>query len=459
MNRSRHVSVLSLAVLILFLIACVSLSPNTTNDLPSSNERAITTTSTIQVQTMTVVPTSTLLPTETSTVLPPTITSMPLPFKALDGLWVAYTINGNLFTQESGQQAVQLTKSGQDHRPIFSDDGQKIAFVREWATRMNEIHVINKDGTGEQVLVSPELLAGYYEATEPHDFVFIPGTHLLIFNTHYFDPHYPKESGSHSRLNYDLLLVDADTGELKQLKVPMMGGFFLISPNGERIAVQTQDHVDVIDVQGNYILHDLFSHSPDDYDCVFYGYVCAPMYWQQDSSELILMQPIVSHGGGPLARTVWRYSMDGSPGVETRLMPPPLGEEDMSISPDGNWIVFSVYDQGSSDGVYIGNLQNGTTQRIYQPATGALSEFRLCDGSWSPDSFYFVCHDDFGNYLVNIHGETVPLPTGRILVWIDNSHYLTGTVVRDLNTGEEIRVVEVLSRIDTDSFTFVLLKP
>jgi len=55
---------------------------------------------------------------------------VPLPFQMLEGLRVAYIIDGNLYVQDSGKQAVQLTYSGQDGGPIFSDDGQKIVFYR-----------------------------------------------------------------------------------------------------------------------------------------------------------------------------------------------------------------------------------------------------------------------------------------------------------------------------------------
>ena len=51
-----------------------------------------------------------------------------LPLVAVNGLRVAYIVTGNLYVQNSGGQPMQLTNSGVDSTPIFSDDGQKIVF-------------------------------------------------------------------------------------------------------------------------------------------------------------------------------------------------------------------------------------------------------------------------------------------------------------------------------------------
>jgi len=458
MNISKKVLIISL-VIILLLVACgVQPTANTSPiiNLTAANSTAQSDAYNLLAQTMTVFPTSTVVPTSTPTSLPPSSTPIPLPFKVLDGLRVAYTIDNNLYVQDSGEQAIQLTRSSQDHRPAFSDDGQKIVFFREWETEMNQLGVVNADGTGEQVLVTSELLMslglGYDEFTEPHSVEFVPGTHLLLFNTHNYSIHYPKNKDSHSQLNYDLLLVDTDTSEIKQLLAMGHGGFFLVSPNGKYIAVQTSAHIDVIDLQGRIHLN-LVSYSYDDYDCVFYGYICAPMSWTQDSSELIVVQPIPlseipTNRVNPLARTVWRYPLDGRPGVEIRLNITPGGEA-LSVSPDGNWIAYLLLDIGSQDGVYLGNLRDGTSQLIYQPelnkATGDRDPVAVGVGNWSPDSTYFFFSDLRNQLFIgNIQGEYASLGSGWALGWIDTDNYLfyDGSVVGEVGKEEKLRVIE-----------------
>ena len=104
--------------------------------------------------TQTALPTITPLP----PTLTPTPTSTPLPFKTLDGLRVAYIINGNLYVQDSGKQAMQLTYRGQESNPKFTDDGQKIIFDRAPESQQRQIYSINSDGSGERALVTSDLL-------------------------------------------------------------------------------------------------------------------------------------------------------------------------------------------------------------------------------------------------------------------------------------------------------------
>jgi Tol biopolymer transport system component len=426
---------------------------NSTLQLPSP---------TIVAQTMTPMPTATVIPTQTAPVPESTSTATsehtltPLPIQVLDGLRLAYTIDGNLYVQDSGKQAIQLTHSGQDRNPVFSDDGQKIAFFRAWETEMNQLHVINADETGGRAMVTSELLMGlglgYSEFSEPHSVAFVPGTHLLLVNTNHFSVNYPKSDSSHGNPSNDLLLVDTETGEIKQLAAIEQGGYFLASPNGKWVAVQTPDHVDVIDLQGRVILRDLFNHSPDAYDCVYYGYICAPMYWKQDSSELILVQPRDAEGGGPLPRTLWQYPLDGRPGKEIPLMPGPMGDT-LSVSPDGNWIAFSLFDTGDQDGVYLGNLRDGTSRRIYPPESSETPEVRVPSSlhfyGWSADSRHFVFEDGYDTIMGNIQGDTAVVGRGGICGWIDTNRYLDGCgVLAEVGKQVRVRVIEWPSSID-----------
>jgi hypothetical protein len=387
---------------------------------------------TIAAPTLTPVPpTSTVIPTDTALAPTPIPVPSSLPFVALEGLRVAYIIDGNLFVQDSDKQAIQLTHNGQDHEPMFSDDGQKIMFYREGNSNKREIWTINANGSGEQALVNLEKLASfgqeYDETTEFRSPAFIPTTHQLLFTT----------------TNQDLLVANTDTGELKQLLAPGQSGFFLVSPNGKWIAVQTLSRISVIDSHGQIVRQNMASYSYESYDCVFYGYICAPMFWKQDSSELIVLQPL--SGVAPLMYALWRYPMDGRPGTEIRFSPPPMGEA-LSVSPDGKWIAYSLFEQGDGDGVYLGNLSDGTSQLIYQPklneTTGVRDPAPLDYYGWSPDSLYFVFSDDENKFISNIHGETTLLGKAGVLGWIDNNHYFSGSTVYEVGGQDGVPVVD-----------------
>jgi Tol biopolymer transport system component len=428
----------------MLLGACkTSLIDNTlpTINLTDVNSTAQSAAATLLAETMapTLTATITLTNTRTPTNTPrptPTPSWTPLPFTALPGLRAVYG-EGNLYFQDSGKPEFQLTHSGSDYDPILSDDGQKVVFEHGM-----EIHAVNADGTGEHALITADILAalghGYNKFTRRNDLAFVPGTHQLLFSTSRANPDNPNERATP---NYDLFVVDTDAGGIKQLVAPGQvdnlyihygwEGKFAVSPNGNLIALQMPDHIQVINIQGQVVQQALVTYPADEAHSVI------PMYWTKDSSELIILPseiPLMS--AEPIVRTVWRYKMDGSAGIKIPLTPPPLYDE-YAVSPDGNWIVYSYSPRSIPDdmplmapvGVYLGNLHDGTSQLIdgikLQLATSSSSF------NWSPDSLHFICsaHDltDYAKtYIGNIDGEVTLLGGGALPSWIDNNHFLYG---------------------------------
>jgi Tol biopolymer transport system component len=467
MNIPKWTLIVSSVILFVLLVGgCGSIAQQQIDKVTptiSVNSTALSGALTEVAQTMAAIPTSTPIPTNPLPASTPTQT--PLPFAPLEGLRVAYIIDGNLYVQDSGKQAIQLTNSGQDRNPMFSDDGKKIAFYRGRASEKNQVYVINMDGTGERALLSPSLLAtlklGYDEFSEPASFVFVPGTHQLLFITNQLSTVNPK-TGGRTQPPDDLLLVNSDTGEIKQLLARGQGGYFLASRDGSKVAIQTANHIDVITITGQMMRRNLVTY-PAQYD-----YLWIPMSWTQDSSELVVVPPIPlseipDNKILPVLRTVWRYSLDGHDGVEIRLNPPPVGES-LSISPDGNWIAYSYllgygatgsWDPGSgiAVGVYLGNLRNGTSQLLYTPKPENSGHLDVPDSyyGWSPDSERFIVHDGRDQlFMGSIHGELAPLGGGMLLSWIDNDHYLfyDGSVVGEVDRQERVRSVEMLPGIN-----------
>ena len=464
-NISKRVSIMS-SIIIILLIACGN-PPAASNLTPTINtinvnSTALSSTSTLRSQTLEASPTSRLSATDTPLV--PTPTPTRLPFMALDGLRTVYiTSDGNLYVYDSGKSAIQLTqdvKESTEYRPpLISDDGQKIIFYRAGESSLDSVYTINADGTGEQVLVNPALLSvfgkEYDEFTTLFSLAFVPGTHLLLFNTYQQSNFDLETAGWLPIVGNDLFIVNTDTSEITQLKVPRQGGNFLAAPNGTWVAVQTLDHIDVIDVQGQMIHHNLVTYTKSE------AHIVVPMSWTSDSKELIILPSEIPLfvGGVPIVRNIWRYPVNGGSGTEIKITPPVVYYA-YAVSPDGNWIAYS-YDTGGLDpqttsGVYLGNLRDGTSQLLYVPPPNentGLVDVPLYYDTWSPDSKNFVFHD-FLIFMGNIDGEIVSLGWGEgILGWIDDKHYVLGTGA----VGDVDNIIVPHEYIYRDPIAFVYL--
>lgn len=404
-------------------------------------------------------PTFTFSPTDTplATSLTPTITQTPYPLTVIKELRVVYISKGDVYIQDGDQQPVRLTHSSQASSSVLiSDDGQKIAFscgTNRWCT-------VSADGTGERTLVTQEQLISFgdvysHECLEFYNLGFAPNSHQLLFFTWIRC----KGGEGHIQRNDDLWLADTDTGMLRQLRGLGQGGNFLAAPNGNWIAVQTVDHIDVIDMQGQSIYRNLVTHAPiDDY----YGIWWAKMFWTSNSSELIVVPTDIPPGTGyAMLSTVWRYSLNSGAGIEIKLNPTPVYDA-YAVSPDGNWLAYT-YDpdagvgENEIRGVYLGNLHDGTSQLLYVPPvnerTGYPEISPIYYDGWSPDSMYYLVHDmDSQIFLVSIRGEFVPLGRWRSVTWIDNRRYLLNeSIVGEVGKQKLFKVTESL----LDVFVFL----
>jgi Tol biopolymer transport system component len=372
---------------------------------------------------------------------------------------MAYVIDGNLYLQDGSNPPVQLTHSGEDRNPIFSDDGEKIAFYRGLVP--HDLYSINADGTQERVLVTGSLLEslelGYNKFTEIVSRDYVPGTHQILFNTRQLsqaDIDQKDFNRLGSKENFDLLSVDTDTGEIKRLLSKSKGGNFFISPNGNMVAIQVKGHIDVIGVDGQIIRQNLVTYTPTR------PYELDPgVFWTEDSTELVVTLPIESEYNmdGPAMRSVWHYSVNGANKVQASLTPPPISD-DYSISPDGNWILYSYYyypdktDETVSPGLYLGNLREGGTL-LYSPD--------IVVPMWSTDNVHFV-YD--GLFLGGVDNSPQPIGEGRLLGWGDATRYLyifDGEIVVGKVDGGVLSIPVGASGKSTagwpDLFTFIFL--
>lgn len=446
------------SVLIFLLVACGAPSTEIT---PTS---MTTITSTPAPSFTPVSPTATIPPvtsTETS-ILP--VSSAP------DQLRMAYVIDGNLYFQDGSKPPLQLTQSGKDSTPVFSDDGEKIVFFR--GLFPHDIYTINIDGSQEQALVTNDLLIalnlGYSDKTEPRLFSFVPSTHQLLFNTHELDSRALEAEDPHamqyridSDPNHDLLLVDTDTTEIRSLLPQEKGGPFQISPDGKIVGIQAADRIDVIGLDGKVIHHNLVTYP------VAYPKIWMPdIYWSQDSSKLNVVLPIPTAGildyTGPEPQTVWQYSMDGSPASKVPLSPPPM-DNWLSFSPDGKLVIYTFADYAGKTnetkplGIYIGNLQDGSAQLLEVEELSVLPHYFY----WSPDSIHFVFKDELRSrlFMGNINGDATPINGSKFLGWVDDSRYLYDNLLMGEIGKEEVIKVGNGLFVDDNSqpFTFIFL--
>jgi hypothetical protein len=446
----------TIIALLIFVLAACGLVPTEQPIIPTATN-APTFTAIPQIPTAS--------PTET-----PSLTPMPtpLPLSPLEGLRMAYIADGNLYVQDSGEQPVQLTDSGKDHTPIFSDDGKKIVFLR--GDLPYEMYSINVDGSQEQALVSSSKLIalglGYDAFTEPQTLAFMPGTHQLLFNTHQLNPLYIETKSleyQSAKPNEDILFLDTDSTEIKELLDPGQGGLFHISPNGKLVAIQTRDHVKVIEQDGTVFYPNLTT-----YPTSWLYLSDLDIYWTQDSNKLNVVLPIATgsalDNSGPEPRTIWQFPMNNKSAIGTSFSPPPMSYY-FSISPDGNWVVYNFTDAAkktnevAASGIYIGNLRDGDSKLINSEKINDLPYSFV----WNPGSTFFIFWDGQDHlFLSDINGEITQNAAGLFLGWIDDSRYVFlsgGVVMGEIGKEENVRVIQLPSGIIPNDFTFVFLAP
>jgi Tol biopolymer transport system component len=328
---------------------------------------------------------------------------------------MVFSEDDNLYFQDGNNQSVQLTHGEKTDFIALSDDNQKVMFSRG-ETPNQTFYSVNVDGSGEQALIIPQWLTQLGDGTTAHFPTFAPNTHQILFNTRLCET-----KGDTKVCSIGLYLVDADTGKTRELMAPgspvqyeEQNSNFKISPDGKMVSVVSSGHLDILDMDGNFVNPNILTYTPS-----------APIelvpvqYWLPDSRGLIVAIPDAVHASAPIPPTqytVWRYEI-GRDAVQVHLDPNPLRRyselgDVIKVSPNGKWLFYDT-----SGDVYVGNLENGQTKPItlpFLPDTGF---------PWSPDSRYLVV------------GITAIVPIDNLLMpiihenyvfieWIDDNHYV-----------------------------------
>lgn len=354
-------------------------------------------------------------PLPSPTAIPDTSTPEPTP------LQVAYVTGGDVWLWTEGGASVQLTSLGDVNRVSLSEDGTRLAFIRQIDPLRQEIWTVNADGSGQKVLVTAADLEGmsaHEEAvgTIPAQLAWVPGTRTLAFNTR------PIFEGPGYILANDLRLVEVDSGTTSTLLSPGSGGEFHYAPDGSRIALVVPDQISLIDPDGTNRA-DVLSF-PYIYTYSEYALYPRPV-WKMDSSALRIVIPPQDPLGDPSAPTaVWHLPADGSPpsslfsGVTS-----PYFAHPPQLSPGGDQLAYMVPLGDPADNNRELHLAaaDGSGDSVY--ASGNLTF-----DSWSPDAAHFIYTENGSNPRIGAPGSAPQPISGAVMVrnsaWPDARRYL-----------------------------------
>ena len=143
----------------------------------------------------------------------------------------------------------------------------------------------------------------------PFRIAWIPGTHILAFNTR------QVVEGPGLSIYNDLRFVDVDRAELTTFLAPGSGGEFIISPDGRQIAISgattTPNAISLINVDGSNLRSNLVV-----YDSVLtyseYAYYARPVWSAGSDSLLVTIPPVDSLIMPRHPTTIWYIPTDGS---------------------------------------------------------------------------------------------------------------------------------------------------
>jgi hypothetical protein len=357
-------------------------------------------------------------------------------------LVVAYVMDGDLYLWDSASnQSSIFLKAGDITTVSMSDDGQMIAFVRRAVVDQPELleyaslWAVDRDGTNPRELVSVDSLRQRLDpptsdSTGFAQIEWIANTHRLVYSAvEYFAP---GQGSTHSK---DIYVVDTDTGADAVLAPDVMPDRFVndwrfvISPNGQRIALFSNTELNLLDSDGSDLRRGVLT-----YRAVGIGdAVLLPRgVWAQDSSAFVFTGPMESASPRLLNYTIWRVPADGSPAQSLATLTDSHSSY-ISFSPDGTRMAF--FSDINGDGVI--QIED---QQIRPLAAGAgpltlPPPNEQSNVLWSPGGEAFVINDQNLFLLCpeaanasQICGDPIPLAGSTDFIdgfeWVDEDSFL-----------------------------------
>lgn len=189
------------------------------------------------------------------------------------------------------------------------------------------------------------------------------------------------------------------------------GGTLWFSPDGSLLAVSTQDHIDVINLQ------DASSTTVTTYPAIQRGY--APqIVWTPDASGFKTVIPPQTETGQ--AQFLFVFT-NGTVASLAKFALVPLSESLPYLSPDGGYIIYVAKRNDGAQSLYLMDSSGAT-----KPYGEAASKVRAL--GWLPESqrFTYIFEDSSRTFLGNINEPPIEITLGayQTLRWVDGEHYL-----------------------------------
>ena len=373
---------------------------------------------------------ATVAATPADTPAPPT--EVPEPQERV--LKVAFIKDGNVWLWIEGGEAQRLTQSGGVLDVQLSDDGQIIAFMRQDYS----LWMIRSDRSDARPLVTTEdinAMVPSENGVTVYRYTWVPGTHLLAFNTR-------QEAQIGLILNNDFHQVNADNLERSTLLPPGEGGQFYPSPDGTLFAIDTSGRIFLMDRAGGN-RREVFTYTP----MITYSEVqfYAQPVWARDSSKLRVAIPPVDPLADPSQTTaLWELYPDGRPA------------QLLATLSAASVIQASAFSRDLGRVAYLDLPEEGRTHdpnqlKIADLATGQILAFEILANQiygWSLDDqhFAFMVNTPLAlSHIGRLDGMVFPvMPEGETAMidvqWVDNVRYL---FLAKTDLGWDLRLGEI----------------
>jgi hypothetical protein len=360
-----------------------------------------------------------------------------------------YAKDGVVYLWTDGASHPLTSPGSAVYTVLLSDDGSRVAYTRQVDDLRQEIWAVSTDGVDGTLLMSsadfaaidPEALA-----VLPNQIGWVPGSHILAFNTH------QVFEGPGISPYDDLHLIDVDTFERRTPFLAGEGGDFYFSPDGAQVAFSTPTRVDLANLDGSNRRPAALSF---EMVLTFSEYMLyPPLVWAADSSSLWAAIPPHDAMAIPAQPTsVWNIPADGSPAVRTAEfnVAPLLGFE-LPISPDTQRMAYLAEIGAAPDTqleLHLRTLDGSVDETIH---TTQFMDFL----SWSPDGRQYAVNvgNELTLYIGTVGGSFAPAPGAPVgvssLDWLDPEQYVylqTGASGSSLAAGSLSAAPQVIDTV------------
>jgi hypothetical protein len=283
-----------------------------------------------------------------------------MPF-SLGNLRLVYLdANRNIWVWNEGGRPNQLTNSNDVTQVLISPDGSTVAYFRCSDNVHINLWAVQADGSNPRQLVGADFFNQLPApqnalAMNPIRMGWVPGTLNLLFNT-------GANFEMGSAPSDDLWIVNTSTGSSRNIKEGGNGGYFVVSPDGKKVALVRPTSLSIILLDGS------FESNPLSYPAMITyseGQYYPKPVWSSDSIHVRIVIPPVDPLADPNSMTISVYdiSIDGSPAtLLDQYQVRPFSY--FPISPDLQWLLLLTTDNPSTNSVAVHLASLSSSQDI-----------------------------------------------------------------------------------------------